>query len=331
MQGQHEESGHKKGGRIGCDEHLGLDEREDERADGRCHQHARFKEPAVDRVDAKQPACRGHARDACGIARLGNRSEESGDRDRHENRPDRAGARKHDDGGGERALSQRAPAATRLGPKRSASEPPRVGPSTRGANLARMYSAGASARWVRSKRRTASATTVSQSPYVGDPGSQQEAGGPIGLRQRVCCSREEPCGIDRHRDSWAGNGKQSTTSWADTHDVAPTDSQIPSALGIQQVGAQPPQAAPDVISASMDTAGTKTEHREPGLAFRGCDIAVGSARRAWAELTTLALDLHNSLRRLPGMLTWPEARISLGCALADSGDEEQRPRPPHRR
>ena len=108
VQGQQEESGHKKGGRIGSDKNLGLDEREDKCADRRCHQHARFKEPAVDRVDAQQPGCRGHARDACGIARLGNRSEESGERDRHENRPDRAGAREAQRGGGEGALSQRA-------------------------------------------------------------------------------------------------------------------------------------------------------------------------------------------------------------------------------
>jgi hypothetical protein len=54
--------------------------------------------------------------------------------------------------------------ATRPGPYRSASEPPRVGPSTRGASLARMYSAGASGSCVSRNRNTASAMMVSQSP-----------------------------------------------------------------------------------------------------------------------------------------------------------------------
>ncbi len=119
--------------------------------------------------------------------------------------------------------------ATRLGPKRSASDPPSVGPNTLGANLARMYRAGASGRCVRSNSRTPSATTVSQSPYVEIPAATSRRADRSALGSvPAACGKKRATSIGMSTPG-SGGGKQSATPRAETHGVAPNGFQKPRA------------------------------------------------------------------------------------------------------
>src|ERR1700693_4858137 len=130
--------------------------------------------------------------------------------------------------------------ATRLGPKRSASDPPSVGPNTLGANLARMYRAGASGRCVRVNSRTPSATTVTQSPYVEIPAATSRRADRSALGSvPAACGKKRAASIAMSTPG-SGGGKQSATPQEETHGVAPNGFKNPERPRGTRVGESAP-------------------------------------------------------------------------------------------
>ena len=205
------------------------------------------------------------------------------------------------DGGGERRTA-RAPhqPATRLGPKRSASEPPRVGPSTFGANLSedvqrrRLGSVGQiEEEDARGRRRSASRRTSR---------SRQPAGG--ARTDRPCGARRAARGKNRAVSigmSTPGRGTENEARRRGRYPRRRTNGFSKSRADSGIIGGdQRPRLAPSVISASMDTAGTKTPStRCQGWHRRGCDAVARSVRRCLGWVYKRSLHLHKSLRAYP--------------------------------
>ena len=273
-QREHEQPGHSERCGVRCDQDLRLHERKDERADHRSDEHARLQEPAVERVDSQEPHRRGDPRNASAVAGLRDGSEEACAGHRHEDRPDRPGIGEDDDGGGEHALSESRPAG-------DAARTEAIG--ERSAQVRTEHLRGESREDVE-RRRLGPVGELEQQDregddrepvaVCGDAGGKQETCGSIGLRQGARGSRKEPGGVDRHVHSW---GEETETK----RDVVggPTTShqriQKPRACsGVNELGISP-RPAPSAISASMDTAGTRSSpFRWRGWLRQGAELTL---------------------------------------------------------
>ena len=190
---------------------------------------------------------------------------------------------KDDDCGGEHALPERRPAGDPLGPKRSASDPPRVGPehprSEPGEDVQRRrLGPMGQIEEQDGERDDGQPVTVRR-----DPGGEQQARRSIGLRQRACgvagrtarCRSAYPLlrqGTETKRDAVG-----------DTHDVAPTDSQTPSELGSQRLGLSPSQRLLSFPPPWIPPAPGQPRHGRVARWLRECAVLERSAfARLWA-------------------------------------------------